>query len=85
VAFSHQNFGQKFGGSKRFRSNQQTSLGQIRNQNGATHSEYIRGTDGRYYFLETSSRVGGAHIPDMVEAATGVNIWREWANWKMRY
>ena len=48
-------------------------------QNGATHSEYIRGTDGRYYFLETSSRVGGAHIPDMVEAATGVNIWREWA------
>ncbi len=48
-------------------------------KNGATHSEYIRGTDGRYYFLETSSRVGGAHIPDMVEAATGVNIWREWA------
>lgn len=48
-------------------------------RNGATHSEYIRGTDGQYYFLETSSRVGGAHIPDMVEAATGVNIWREWA------
>lgn len=48
-------------------------------QNGATHSEYIRGTDGKYYFLETSSRVGGAHIPDMVEAATGINIWREWA------
>ena len=48
-------------------------------QNGATHSEYIRGTDGQYYFLETSSRVGGAHIPDMIEAATGVNIWREWA------
>ena len=48
-------------------------------QNGATHSEYIRGADGQYYFLETSSRVGGAHIPDMIEAATGVNIWREWA------
>ena len=48
-------------------------------QNGATHSEYIRGIDGQYYFLETSSRVGGAHITDMVEAATGVNIWREWA------
>lgn len=47
--------------------------------NGATHSEYIRGTDGKYYFLETSSRVGGAHIPDMVEAATGINIWRELA------
>jgi len=47
--------------------------------NGATHSEYIKGDDGKYYFLETSSRVGGAHIPDLVEAATGINIWREWA------
>lgn len=47
--------------------------------NGATHSEYIKGEDGKYYFLETSSRVGGAHIPDLVEAATGINIWREWA------
>jgi len=48
-------------------------------KNGATHSEYIKGQDGKYYFLETSSRVGGAHIPDLVEAATGINIWREWA------
>ena len=48
-------------------------------KNGATHSEYIKGEDGKYYFLETSSRVGGAHIPDLVEAATGINIWREWA------
>ena len=48
-------------------------------KNGATHSEYIRGEDGKFYFLETSSRVGGAHIADMVEAATGVNIWKEWA------
>ena len=47
--------------------------------NGATHSEFIRGVDGTYYFLETASRVGGAHIPDLVEAATGINIWREWA------
>ncbi len=48
-------------------------------KNGATHSEFIYGDDGQFYFLETSSRVGGAHIPDMIEAATGVNIWREWA------
>ena len=48
-------------------------------KNGATHTEFIKGIDGKYYFLETSSRVGGAHIPDMVEAATGINIWREWA------
>lgn len=46
---------------------------------GATHSEFIKGKDGKFYFLETSSRVGGAHIPDMIEAATGVNIWKEWA------
>ena len=31
------------------------------------------------YFLETSARVGGAHIVDVVEAATGINLWREWA------
>src|SRR5690606_15053051 len=48
--------------------------------NGATHSEFINGkADGKWYFLETSSRVGGAHIPDLVEASTGINIWREWA------
>ncbi len=47
---------------------------------GATHTEFIRGNeDGKWYFLETSSRVGGAHIPDLVEASTGINIWREWA------
>lgn len=49
-------------------------------KNGATHSEFIRGNeDGKWYFLETSSRVGGAHIPDLVEASTGINIWKEWA------
>ncbi len=46
---------------------------------GATHSEFIKSNeDGKFYFLETSSRVGGAHIPDMVEASTKVNLWREW-------
>ncbi len=47
---------------------------------GVSHSEFIRGReDGKLYFLETSSRVGGAHIVDLVEAATGINLWREWA------
>ena len=47
---------------------------------GATHTEFIRGKeDEKLYFLETSSRVGGAHIPDLVEASSGINIWREWA------
>jgi hypothetical protein len=31
------------------------------------------------YFLETSARVGGAHIAELVEAATGINLWAEWA------
>jgi len=30
-------------------------------------------------FLETSARVGGAFIVDTIEAATGINLWREWA------
>ena len=47
---------------------------------GVTHTEFIRGAaDGRFYFLETAARVGGANIVEMVEAATGVNLWREWA------
>jgi hypothetical protein len=29
--------------------------------------------------LECAARVGGAHIADMVEGATGVNLWEEWA------
>jgi biotin carboxylase len=47
---------------------------------GATHSEYIKShADGRLYFLENAARVGGANIAECVEAATGVNLWREWA------
>ncbi len=47
---------------------------------GVSHTEFIKSdTDGRYYFLETSARVGGAHIADLIEAATGLNLWREWA------
>lgn len=46
----------------------------------ASHSEYILGNhDGEFYFLETASRVGGAHIAELVEAASGVNLWAEWA------
>ncbi len=53
------------------------ALGMMR---GALHTEFIHGEeDGRFYFLETAARVGGANISDMVEAATGLNLWREWA------
>lgn len=49
-------------------------------EHGASHTEAIRcNEDGKYYFLETSARVGGAHIAEMVEAASGINLWAEWA------
>src|ERR1039458_6570953 len=47
---------------------------------GVSHTEFIRArADGRIYFLETSARVGGAHIVELVEAASGLNLWAEWA------
>lgn len=49
-------------------------------KSGATHTEFIKcHEDGEIYFLETSSRVGGAHLAEMVEAATDINLWAEWA------
>ena len=53
------------------------TLGLVR---GVTHTEFIKGhEDGRFYFLETASRVGGANIAEVVEAASGINLWAEWA------
>jgi biotin carboxylase len=48
-------------------------------RSGVSHTEFIRSADGEWYFLETSARVGGAYIVDMIDAATGINLWREWA------
>jgi hypothetical protein len=48
-------------------------------QKGVAHTEFLRGEDGRYYFVETAARVGGANIEQLVEAASGVNLWAEWA------
>ena len=47
---------------------------------GATHAEFIKSeADGEFYFLEIAARVGGAYIADVLEAASGINLWREWA------
>ena len=47
---------------------------------GVTHMEFIKGRDdGQFYFLETAARVGGANIVELIEASTGINLWREWA------
>jgi biotin carboxylase len=49
-------------------------------QFSASHTEFIKNrADGQFYFLETSSRVGGAHLAEMVEASSGINLWAEWA------
>jgi biotin carboxylase len=53
------------------------ALGLLR---GVAHAEFIKAhADGQFYFLECAARVGGAYINEMVEAATGINLWREWA------
>ena len=53
------------------------ALGLLR---GVAHAEFIRAqADGHFYFLECAARVGGAYINEMVETATGINLWREWA------
>ena len=50
-------------------------------RHGASHSEYIVRDGGKeILFLETSARCGGAHLTDMVEAASGISLWTEWAN-----
>jgi biotin carboxylase len=47
---------------------------------GVSHTEFIKArADGRLYFLETAARVGGANIVELIEAATGINLWAEWA------
>ena len=46
---------------------------------GVSHTEFIKGKDGSFYFLETSARVGGANIANLVEETTGINLWKEWA------
>lgn len=49
-------------------------------QYSASHTEFIKNQEtGEFYFLETASRVGGAHLADMVEASSGINLWYEWA------
>jgi biotin carboxylase len=53
------------------------ALGLLR---GVTHAEFLKAhSDGKLYFIEIAARVGGAYISDVVEAASGINLWREWA------
>ncbi len=48
---------------------------------GVTHAEFLKShADGEFYFIEVAARVGGAYISNVIEAATGINLWREWAH-----
>jgi biotin carboxylase len=52
-------------------------LGLVR---GVTHAEFLKAHEtGNIYFLEIAARVGGAYISDVIETASGINLWREWA------
>lgn len=49
-------------------------------ERGTAHAEFIQSeADGRFYFLEIAARVGGAFLAETLEAASGINLWREWA------
>ena len=54
-------------------------------EQGVTHAEFIRRADSKqhesdqFIFLEVAARVGGAYTADTIAAATGINVWREWA------
>ncbi|HWA96692.1 MAG TPA: hypothetical protein VG844_19000 [Terracidiphilus sp.] len=49
-------------------------------KSGLTQSRFVRSHEnGEYYFLEISARVGAPHVVDIVEAASAINLWREWA------
>ena len=50
-------------------------------QNGVAHAEFLQSeATGKFYLLEVASRVGGAFIADVLEAASGINLWAEWAS-----
>ena len=65
---------------KKLQSLNETVLRAFSLRNGVSHTEFIRAhANGSIYFLETSARVGGANIADLIEAGTGINMWAEWA------
>jgi len=59
------------------------ALGLVR---GVTHAEFLKGeADGKFYFIEIAARVGGANIDKMLEHATGLNLWVEWARLELAH
>lgn len=54
-------------------------------EHGVTHAEFIqpaasvRSPNEQFIFLEVAARVGGAYTANTIAAATGINLWSEWA------
>jgi biotin carboxylase len=49
-------------------------------ERGVAHAEFLQSAEtGEFYLLEVAARVGGAYIADVLEQASGFNLWREWA------
>lgn len=49
-------------------------------EQGVAHAEFLQSQqNGKFYLLEVAARVGGAFIADVLEHASGLNLWREWA------
>ena len=45
-----------------------------------THAEFLKSqTDNKFYFIEVAAHIGSTYIADVIEAAAGINLWREWA------
>ncbi len=79
---SSQHEGKLVGDLKALNKKVVAAMGMVR---GVTHAEFIRGHNGKLYFLELAARVGGAHIDALVEAASGINLWAEWAKIELAY
>ena len=49
-------------------------------ESGVSHAEFLQSAEtGEFYLLEVAARVGGAYIANVLEQASGFNLWREWA------
>jgi len=49
-------------------------------ERGIAHAEFLQSAEtGEFYLLEVAARVGGAYIANVLEQASGFNLWREWA------
>ena len=50
-------------------------------EQGVAHAEFLQSSEtGEFFLLEVAARVGGAYIANVLDQASGFNLWREWAH-----